>query len=176
MARTRVISGPEVRGMLRAMGYARQVRTVSQSAAYAFLLALMTGMRAGEICALQWPDVRADFVRLHTSKTGAGRDVPLTHGARSVIERMRGWDAASVFALTPQTLDSFFRRYRQRAGLEGFTFHDARHTAATRLSRHIDVLDLCRMFGWRSTTQALTYFNPSASSIARRLNAASPTP
>lgn len=172
--RTRVISGPEVRAMLRAMGHARQVRSVSQAAAYAFLLALFSGMRAGEICALAWPDVRADHVVLHTSKTGAGRDVPLTAGAQAVIERMRGWDDASVFALRPQTLDALFRRYRQRAGLSGFTFHDARHTAATRLAQRLHVLELCRVFGWRSTTQALTYFNAPASTIARRLNAPSP--
>ena len=173
--RTRVISGREVRAMLRAMGHARHVRTVSQAAAYAFLLALFTGMRAGEVCALRWPDVAADHVRLHTSKTGHGRDVPLTAGAQAVIARMRGWDAESVFALTPQTLDSLFRRYRARAGLAGVTFHEARHTAATRLAGRLHVLELCKVFGWRSTTQALTYYNPDASAIARRLAAGAPS-
>jgi len=37
------------------------------------------------------------------------------------------------------------------------------------LARRLDVLELCRMFGWSSTKHALVYFNASASDIARRL-------
>jgi len=38
------------------------------------------------------------------------------------------------------------------------------------LSRKLDVMDLCRMFGWTNTSMALKYYNPSASSIADILN------
>jgi integrase len=86
-----------------------------------------------------------------------------------LIERMRGWDERLVFGIKPASLDAMFRKYRDRAGLEGFTWHDSRHTAATRLSRKVDVLTLCKIFGWSNTKQALTYFNPSASDIAKRL-------
>jgi integrase len=170
--RSRVISGTEVRGMLRALGYTRgPVRTVSQAVALAFLFALATGMRAGEICALEWPDVRADHVILHTSKTGAGRHVPLSPVAQRLIERLKGWDAVQVFGLQSQTLDALFRKARGRAGLDGFTFHDARHSAATRIGRQrlLDVLELCRMFGWKDPRMAMVYFNPTASQIAQRM-------
>lgn len=171
-----VIHGPQVRRMLRQLGWTRNpARAMSQSVANAFLLALLTGMRAGEICALRWPDVKADHCRLHTSKTGKGRDVPLTPAARRVISLMKGFDAETVFGLKPQVLDSMFRRHRDRAGLAGFTFHDTRHTAATRLAQQLHVLDLCRVFGWTSTSRALTYYNPKASDIAKRLNAPAPT-
>ena len=69
----------------------------------------------------------------------------------------------------PRSLDALFRRARHRAGLDGFTFHDLRHTAATRLAPRLSVLDLCRMFGWAKADQALTYYNPSAGEIAKRL-------
>ncbi len=172
--RQRVIAGLEVRRMLRAMGHARAgapVRTVSQAAAMAFLLALSTGMRAGEICSLTWDDVRPDHVRLPMTKNGTARDVPLSRVARRIIERMRGFDERLVFGLKSQSLDALFRKYRERAGLSGFTFHDARHTAATRLalSRRVDVLELCRIMGWKNPKQAMTYFNPTASQIAARL-------
>ena len=167
--RQRIISGPEIRTMLRQLGYGFPVRTVSGAVAACFLLALMTGMRAGELCALRWPDVADDQVRLHTSKTGSGRDVSLSLGAHRLIERMRGWDADSVFGLLPQTLDALFRKARGRAGLEGFTFHDSRHTAATQIAQRLHVLGLCRVFGWRTTTQAMTYYQPKARDIARRL-------
>lgn len=155
--------------MLRQLGWAPgRVRSMSQAAAVCFLLALMTGMRAGELCGLRWADVRADHVRLQDGKTGK-RDVPLTPGAARTIERMKGFDKELVFGLKTQTLDALFRRARERAGLEGFTFHDSRHTAATRLAQQLHVLDLCKVFGWKQTTRALTYYNPSASELAKRM-------
>jgi integrase len=82
---------------------------------------------------------------------------------------MKGWDSDLVFGVQSQTLDTLFRRARDRAGLKGFTFHDSRHSACTRLARKVDVLELCKIMGWVKTTQALTYFNPKVSDIARRL-------
>lgn len=167
-----LITGSQIRRMLRAMGHARgPVRSVAQAVAVCFLVALTTGMRAGELCALRWDDVHPDFVRLRTSKTGKGRDVPLSGYARRLLVRMRGFDPVLVFGLAPQSLDANFRKYRARAGLRGFTFHDARHTAATRLamSRKVDALQLCRIFGWKNPKQAMTYFNPTASDLAALL-------
>ncbi len=179
--RERLITPTEIRKTLRGLGYDRaEVRSVSQAIAQAFLLALFTGMRAGEICSLPWSRVREDYVILlnrsqaeeegsKTTKTAKGREVPLSRGARRIIARMKGWDEELVFGLQSQTLDTLFRRARTRAKLKGFTFHDSRHTACTHLARKLDVLDLCKMMGWVRTTQALTYYNPKASDIARRL-------
>ena len=82
---------------------------------------------------------------------------------------MRGWDDELVFGLKAASLDALFRRYRVQAGLEGFTFHDSRHTAATMLAKKVDVLTLCKIFGWKDTKQSLTYYNPTSSSIAALL-------
>ena len=181
-----LISGPEIRKMLRQLGYKRgEVRSVSQAIAQAFLLALFTGMRAGEICGMTWDRVRRDHLILlsleqaihdakgkevvGTTKTGKRREVPLSPGAQKIIKRMKGWDAESVFGVQSQTLDTLFRRSRVRGGMAGFTFHDSRHTACTHLAQKIEVLDLCKMMGWTKTTQALTYYNPKVSDIARRL-------
>lgn len=178
--RERLITGPEVRRMLRALAWSRNgpVRSVSHAVAVCFVVALQTGMRAGELCGLRWDDVRDDYCILHTgkTKTGKARNVPLTPTARRTLELMRGYDDDLVFGLKSQTLDAMFRKYRGKAGLSGFTFHDARHTAATRLAQRLHVLDLCKVFGWHTTTRALTYFNPAAGDIARRITGAAPTP
>ena len=166
--RERTITGPEVRRMLRALGWGRgPVRSVGRAVGNAFLLALQTGCRAGEICGLRWGDVGAGFFKVD-GKTGK-RDVPAVAATMRTIELMRGYDDDLVFGLKSQSLDAMFRKYRQRAGLEGFTFHDSRHTAATRLAQRLHVLDLCRVFGWRNATRALTYYNPSAKDIAARI-------
>lgn len=165
-----VISRDQIRTMLRSLGHRStgRISQTRQSVAMAFLLSLHTGMRAGELCGLTWDLVRADHCELPVTKT-VPRKVPLVPQAIRLIERMRGWDERTVFGLTPATLDATFRKYRKRAGLEGFTFHDSRHTAATRIAQKVDVLTLCKIFGWSSTKHALVYFNPTASDIAKRL-------
>jgi integrase len=167
-----IITGPQIRRMLRQLGWRgskQPVRTVSQAVAVCFLTALMTGMRAGELCALKWLDIKEHHARLHTSKSGKGRGVPLTKAAKRTIGLMQGFDDVQVFGLSSQTLDALFRRNRDRAGLVGFTFHDARHTAATAIAQRLHVLELCKVFGWSNTKRALVYFNPKMSDLARRM-------
>jgi integrase len=173
--RDRVITGLETRVMMRQLGWptrqpdgVRRVRTVQQAAAVTFVLALMTGMRAGELCGLKPGDVMPDHLKIRSGKTGK-RDVPLTPTAVRVLQMLDGWNGDTLLGIKAQTLDAFFRRARDKAGLVGFTFHDTRHTAATRLAQRLHVLDLCKVFGWKSTTRALTYFNPSAGDLAKRM-------
>ena len=76
-----LITGPQVRRMLRQLGWrgaGQPVRSVSEAVAVCMLAALLTGMRAGEWCALAWRDLHEDHAVLHTRKTGKGRHVPLT--------------------------------------------------------------------------------------------------
>ncbi|MDR2365997.1 MAG: site-specific integrase [Zoogloeaceae bacterium] len=175
--RERVITRQEVRAMLRVMGYTRKIRAITHAVAVCFLLALRTGMRAGELCSLTWENVHDGYCRLPVTKTKP-RDVPLTRKAMRLIGRMRGWDDVLVFDLKKETLDALFRKYREKAGLSGFTFHDTRHTAATWIAGRMNssgipaqqaLLDMCKMFGWSDTSRALTYYNPSAADIARRM-------
>lgn len=168
--RDTVITWSQIRIMLRAMGYRRgPARSVSHACACAFLIALRTGIRAGELCSLPWNKVYADYVAVD-GKTGP-RDVSVTARVVRVIEQLRGWDAELVVGLKPATLDAMFRKYRAKAGLAGFTFHDSRHTAATWLAHRLNVLDLCKMFGWRNPKMAMIYYNPTASDITKRLSA-----
>ena len=174
-----VISRVQIIKMLRALNYGREpIRSVQQAVGMAFAMALCTGMRAGELCNLKWEDVREDHVILHITKNGKRREVPLSSRAKMLIDRLRGWDDEKVFGITAQTLDAMFRKYRARAGLEGFTFHDSRHTAATLIAGRMRsgsvpaqqaVMDLCKMFGWSRMDQALVYYNPKAGDIAARL-------
>lgn len=178
-----VITRAQIRIMLGEMGYSPRlpIRTVSQAAAVCFLMALRSGMRAGELCGLTWDRVFDGYCRTpHKNGRSATtlRDVPLTAKAERLVKRMKGWDQELVFCLKSATLDSLFRRYRDRAGLSGFTFHDSRHTAATWVAARMKsnglpaqqaLLDLCKMFGWTKLDQALTYYNPSAADIAKRI-------
>jgi integrase len=177
--RKTLISRPQLKRMLRQMGYVKnKVRTITQAVACCLLLALRSGMRAGELCELTWDRVHDGYCKLVKTKNDTERDVPLTPKARAIIEQMRGFETELVFGLKAQTLDALFRRARERAGLSGFTFHDSRHTAATWIAGRMQsngiaaqqaVFDLCKMFGWTKIDQALVYYNASAADIAKRI-------
>jgi len=172
--RERIISRREIRAMLTAMRYSPQkpIRTLTGAIAVCFLLAMRTGMRPGELRGLTWDRVHADFCHLPVTKT-TPRNVPLTSKAVRLLNKMRSFDDVLVFGeLTAETLDALFRKYQEKAGLEGFTFRDTRHTAATWIAKKVDVLTLCKIFGWKNPKMAMVYYNPTASDIARMLEEA----
>ena len=160
--RERVLTWSEMRVMLRTMGYPRR----KNSTALAFLLALRTGMREGEICDLVPARIFPKRVSLLETKTNP-RDVPLSKKARRIVDMILAMRRnGTVLGMKASTLSHLFIRYRKRAGLEGFTFHDTRHTAATWMAKKVDVLILCKIFGWTDPKMAMVYYNPKASDIA----------
>lgn len=161
-------------GELRRLRYVagRDLTQAQARAFFAFCFACRTAMRAGEICALQWADIGERTARLHRSKTGAGRVVPLSSHARRMLGDLRpvtGPDGP-VFRLTPPQLDALWRKVRGRAGVEGLTFHDSRAAALTALSRRVDVLTLARISGHRDVNLLLrVYYRESPDDLADRL-------
>jgi len=137
---------------------------------HAFLFALETAMRAGEIAGLTWDRVDLDrrVARLTHTKNGRPRDVPLSSEAIRLLQALPPDDP--VFGLTPRQLDVLFRKVRDRAGVAGLTFHDSRHAAITRLSKRLDVLALARMVGHSDLRMLQVYYNESAEDLAKRLD------
>lgn len=94
-------------------------RTKQRRIALAFLFAIETAMRAGEICALRGGDVVGRVARLHTTKNGFPRNVPLSTRAAEI------WAIVpDGFGLTSPILDAMFRVARKKVNVEGLTFHD----------------------------------------------------
>lgn len=137
---------------------------------HAFLFAIETGMRAGEIVGLTSADVnlKSRVAKLPLTKNGTAREVPLSTEAVRLIEALP--KAAPLFGLTSQQLDALWRKIRDRAGVDGLTFHDSRHEAITRLSKKLDVLALARMVGHRDLRMLMTYYNETAENLAKLLD------
>lgn len=155
-----------------ALGFDGQtVTTTRDIIAVAFLFALETAMRQGEIWGLTWDDVFLDkkFVRLHETKNGTKRDVPLSNEAVRLLELLATNHSSKVFNSNQASSGTIFRRCLAIAGIKGLTFHDTRHEALTRLARKIDVLDLARMVGHRDPRSLMIYYNATAEEIAARL-------
>lgn len=172
--RTVTISLPDIRRMLQAFGYSPRCRvnTVAGAVGLCFLAALRTGMRAGELCGLTWDRVWPDHCHVSGKTPAADRDVPLTPKTLRLLEKIRGFDPLMVFGLRAASLDAMFRKYRERAGLSGFTFHDSRHTAATWMVKYsqLNVLELCKIMGWTDPKMVMIYFNPDPAELVRRLS------
>jgi len=177
-ARKVTITDDERDEIVKRLGFTGNIETIQHEAAVALLIALETGMRAGEILALTPAHIRDNVAVLDTSKTGEGREVPLSKRAvelfgmmcqRKLIRRINNIDGR-IFHISSASLDVTFRRARDKEpAMRRFHFHDARATAITRLSKTLDPLELARVVGHRDLKSLLTYYRPSAASIAERL-------
>ncbi len=129
---------------------------------FGVLLALITGMRIGELCALRWENVsfedrcirvRATMQRLHDSggynntkviisnpkSENSARVIPLTDYALMLCRQFCSYDT-KAFVLTgdsekfcePRKMQYRFARITEQLGLRGVHFHSLRHTFATR--------------------------------------------
>ena len=137
---------------------------------HAFLFAIETAMRAGEIVKLSWEnvDLESRVAHLADTKNGRPRDVPLTREAVRLLQALPRLDP--VFGLNTRQVDSLFRKIRTRSGIVNLTFHDSRHEAITRLAKKLDVLPLARMVGHTDLKMLQVYYNETAANLARRLD------
>lgn len=132
-----------------------------------FLLAIETAMRLGELASLRWENVHEKHVTLLDTKNGDRRHVPLSSRARELLSPRQ--ESGGVFQVSAASASTLFRKAVRRAGIQNLHFHDTRHEALTRLARKLDVLDLARMVGHRSTASLLIYYNARPDEIADRL-------
>lgn len=168
-SRKRRVSQDEIDRMALALGYdGGPPENASHRVALAWLFAVETAMRSGEILGLQWADVATDYVSLPKTKNGDQRDVPLTMRAREILTLLPRGDGP-VFGLKSDVRDTLFRKARARAEIPDLHFHDSRSEAIWRLSKKLDVLDLARVIGHRDPRSLMIYYNADASELAARL-------
>lgn len=172
--RDRLISDKEIEQITLALGYQEglPVALPSQRVAVAFLLAIETAMRSGEMLGLTSHTVDLDnqVAHLPLTKNGGARDVPLSTRALELLRMLpKVEEGKPIFALSAASRDALFRKAKEKAGIAGLTFHDTRHEAITRLAKKLQPLDLARMTGHTNLQELLTYYNESARSIAKRL-------
>lgn len=164
--RERIATDEEIEALCHVSGYqvGKPAETITARVAAAFVFAVETGMRGGEICAIKDGDIQGAKVVLRRTKNGEGREVGLSAAAQSILRSVGG-----DFGLTVRQKDALFRKVREKAGIKGLNFHDSRHTAITRLARKLNPLELARMVGHRDLSMLLRYYNESAEEIAKRL-------
>lgn len=174
-ARFRRISEREIKEICFVLGYREDTELTRKRefVAVAFLFAIETAMRAGEICSITRSNINRDARVAHLDKTKNGdqRDVPLSERALALLDRLPELtkDDEPVFQLKSGSLSTIFRTHRQKTDIQDLVFHDTRHEAITRLADHLHVLELAAVTGHRNLNELLTYYNKSAGDLAMKL-------
>ena len=169
--RDRRVSEAEEAMLLQAMSYSDDMPISSQrqKVAIAFLIALETAMRQGELAKVKWSDVHIDdryiFLPHTITKTAVSRNVPLSARAIELIGRL-DQNKETMLGVSAGVVSTMFRAAVANCGIDNLTFHDARHEATTRLAGKLQVLDLARVTGHRDIKQLMTYYNKDARELA----------
>lgn len=168
-SRKRRISDDEVDRVTTALGLSDLESATSENrTGLAFLFALETAMRSGEILALTWANVHPKHVHLPKTKNGDARDVPLSPRAREILDVLPR-DRTTCFDVNPSTRVGAFRVAVKAARVEDLHFHDSRAEAIWRLSKNLDVLELARVIGHRDIRSLMIYYDADAATLADKL-------
>lgn len=155
---------------------------------FEFILCLYTGIRLGELCALQWEDVDLEgrrltirhgmqrvspggdsHVTMGTPKSSSSqRVIPLPPFLCGMLAEMRSRAGADARFVIPgrdgkscdmRTIQTRFQRLTDELGIAGAHVHTLRHTFATRcLERGVGIETLCALLGHSTATVTLRYY------------------
>jgi integrase len=132
------------------------------------ITALHTGLRKSEVLSLTWENVdfkrRSITVRAAYAKNGESRSIPMNDVLTTTLEEVRIQSTAtgSVFCSRKGTPYRSFRTAFEcavrKGGIPDFTFHDLRHTFASRLVMSgVDLPTVKELMGHKDITMTLRY-------------------
>jgi integrase len=138
------------------------------------LTALHTGFRKSELLSLTWQDVdfqrRMITVQAAYAKNGETRSLPMTATVTKTLRAfpLAATSTASVFltyrGLPYRNLRKVFVAACRRAGVTDMTFHDLRHTFASRLvMAGVDLPTVKELMGHKSIAMTMRYAHLSHS-------------
>jgi integrase/recombinase XerD len=136
-----------------------------------------TGVRLGELCALQPADV--DLNSCSAIVTGKGDQERWVFYSEETHKALEAWlavrpsSAANLFNLGYYGVGELLRRLAERAHITGVRVHPHafRKTAATRFAEELDPHTLMQLFGWKQLKTSESYVYHSRARLAQRARA-----
>lgn len=182
--RERRISEEEIEMMCHVLGFkeSQPLTRPCHFVAVAFLFAIETAMRAGEICSLKRSSINLNtrVAKLEKTKNGDDREVLLSNRAVELLKLLPKEPDPNgyIFHLTSKTLDVNFRTYRDKTPIKDLHFHDTRHEATTRLSQlpKMNLLRLAKITGHKDLKYLMIYFNETAEDMVSILDSTKEAP
>lgn len=137
--------------------------------------ALATGCRAREILGLEWDrvDLKRHTAWLNQTKNGTPRGVPLNADAVAVLEAQIGKNPRVCFTyrgepITTNVANNAWYTALEKAGIEGFRFHDLRHTwASWHRQAGTSCDELKELGGWKTRSMVDRYAKFATEHLAR---------
>ena len=142
------------------------------------VLAVTTGLRRGNVTGLTWDrvDLAAGFAYIPGSQAKAARGIPVPLNADALeMLRRRAKDAkrhpTHVFSYRGEPIEQVatlaWRDAVKAIGLEGFRFHDLRHTwASWQAQAGVPAYALRELGAWRSDAMVKRYAHLGPGSLA----------
>lgn len=164
--RVRLLHGEVERDFWLTHEQARQLIAACPSHLAALVrFALATGCRAREITGLEWSrvDLERQTIWLNQTKNGTPRGVPLNRDALILLEQQQGKDQHYCFVYRGKPIrhgltNTAWQAATKAVGLEGFRFHDLRHTwASWHRQAGTSCDELKELGGWKSRTMVDRY-------------------
>jgi len=147
----------KVRAMTRPEQEAVEVAAQNALLGYIAIFFLRTGLRASELCNLNWNDYNPQnqTIKVRKSKTEAGiRFVPLCEDAQRILAAQRKhmsdnaiFHSSTGNPVTQTVLKKLAFRLRKESGVTFLTTHIYRHTFATRIGRRYKRQSTVAYFG-----------------------------
>ncbi len=135
------------------------------------ILALETGMRRGELLAMEWKhvDLNRCTVLLPRTKNGHARTVPLSPMAVHILSKLPRTDAKCL-PISANAVRLAFDRLRKRAGISDLRLHDLRHECVSRLAeRRLSIPEVQMVSGHRDVSMLMRYTHLAVDDIVSKL-------
>lgn len=123
-------------------------------------LALLTGMRRGEIVNLRWDDIDLVNGVIHVLKTKSGeaREIPIAPKLKALMDSLDRGAGGMVFNISTRALNNHFCKALKLTGITNFRFHDLRHTFASHfIMRTNDLPATQKLLGHKSPRMTQRY-------------------
>ena len=147
------------------------------------VLAISTGMRSTEMMTLRWPqiDLKRGQIRLHDTKNGSSRAVPLAGHAMNLVQDIAKVRRIGTDLLFPGRdpkksvdLKKPWNTAVRKAKLMDFRFHDLRHSAASYLAMNgASTIEIAAVLGHKTLQMVKRYShlaNSHTSSVVTAMN------
>jgi integrase len=137
------------------------------------VMALHTGMRLGEILGLRWDDIDLEhrLIMITKTKNYERKTIPINEMLYEELARLPKHVMSPYLFCHPDgalilRIDRSFHSALKRAGIEGFRFHDLRHTFASHLAMRGQPLEtIGALLGHKDSKMTKRYAHLSPASL-----------
>ena len=185
---------------LKAAVFAQEEKHPRYMPNYAIELAMLTGMRVGELSALQWSCIRNGMINIECSehrldykgkpselvvgepKNGKHRMIPVTEGIQAFLDKLKGlptYDPEGFLftgtdgnRCTSHDISCAVLRRAEEAGIGKTSIHEIRRTVSSMLRTILPVRSVANMLGHLETTNEL-YYNYDMTETEEKIRALS---